>query len=211
MLKRRAMIPTWRWVQGAGMSIALIASSGCGGAKYKAMAEAAQSELSPRTIAQDDRHKLHLHEALVVQQGFSGLISVYVFMERAYLVGHVDRREQAEALLRTARTVAGLRSVEGYLPVKRSSADGGSTNRTASDLTLKAEIASSLALAPGVVKSRVHVEVLDGQVVLLGVVSGEDERVHAEAAAAGVNGVIGISNWLLLPEPQYMSLRRQIR
>jgi osmotically-inducible protein OsmY len=195
---------------GAGISIVLFTLSGCGGAKYKAMVDAAQSELSPRAIAQDDRHKLHLHEALVVEQGFSGLISAYVFMERAYLVGHVDRREQADALLRTARTIAGLRSVEGYLPLKPTGTDGSSVNNTASDAALKAEIASSLALAPGVVTSRVHVEVLDGHVVLLGVVSGEDERLHAEAAAAGVKGVTGITNWLLLPEPQYMSIRRQI-
>lgn len=195
----------------AGLVLALCAVQGCGGAKYKAMVEAAQSELSPRAIAHDDVHKVHLHEALVAEQGLSGLtLSIYVFMERAYLVGHVDSPEQGEAVLRTARHVQGLRSVEGYLPVTAPAADGNVVSDKASDVSLKAQVVSALALEPKVVKSRVHAEVLDGRVVLLGVVSGEPERHHAETAAAGVEGVKAVTNWLLLPEEGYMSIRKKI-
>lgn len=194
-----------------GMMLVIFALPGCGGAKYSAMVKAAQSELSPIAQTHDDLHKLHLHEALVADQGFSGLsLTVYVFMERAYVVGHVDSPEQAEAILRAARSVAGLRSVAGYLPVKRSSLPDSTVARTASDVTLKAQIKSALALAPGVVVSRVNIEVLDGKVVLLGVVSSNDERVYAEQAAAGVTEVKGVTNWLLLPEPEYMSIRQRL-
>ena len=42
--------------------------------------------------------------------GFSGLkLSIYVFMERAYMVGHVDNPQQAEAVLSAAKGVEGLR------------------------------------------------------------------------------------------------------
>ena len=194
-----------------GMMVVICVMPGCGGAKYSAMVKAARSELSPRAQAQDDLHKLHLHEALLADQGFSGLnLSMYVFMERAYVVGHVDNPEQAAAVLRTAMTVAGLRSVAGYLPVKKALPNDSTISNTASDLTVKAEIASALALAAGVVTSRVNVEVLDGQAVLLGVVSGSDERFSAEQAANGVKEVRGITNWLLLPEQGYMSIRSRV-
>jgi len=183
-----------------------LATQGCGGARpYAAMYKSASSELSTTAQARDHRLKIHLREALVGEQGFSGLLlSPYVFMERGYVVGHVDKPEQAEAVLRTARGVAGLRSVDGYLPVKPSSAS------TTSDVTLKAQIESALAIAPGVVKGRVDVDVLDGQVILLGVVSGDEERLHAEQAVS-VSGVKGITNWLLLPEPEYQSIRPRVR
>src|SRR6185295_9534202 len=115
-----------------GLALMLLMTTGCG-AQYKAMADAAQSELSPMTLAHDDRYKIRLHEALVQEQGFSGLtLSVHVFMERAYIVGHVDNREQAAAVLQTARKVSGLRSVEGYLPVKKSPSPKSAESSTTS-------------------------------------------------------------------------------
>src|SRR6185295_5229287 len=182
-----------------GLALMLLMTTGCG-AQYKAMADAAQSELSPMTLAHDDRYKIRLHEALVQEQGFSGLtLSVHVFMERAYIVGHVDNREQAAAVLQTARKVSGLRSVEGYLPVKESASNSNPASTTSS-VPLKPQVMAALALAPEVVKSRVNVEVLDNHVILLGVVSGNEERQSAERAAAGVEGVKDVTNWLLLPE-----------
>ncbi|HJT19860.1 MAG TPA: BON domain-containing protein [Nitrospira sp.] len=193
------------------VALLLVTSPGCV-AKYKAMAEAAQSEVSPRTIAQDDRHKIHLHEALIAQHGLSGLtLSTYAFMSRGYVVGQVDNREQAEAVLRTARLVPGLRSVDGYLLIKESASSDSAIKTAASDLALKAQIESAVALAPGVVRSRVHIEVLNGSVLLLGVVSGDQERRNAEAAAAEVNGVRDVTDWLLLPEAPYMSIRSKVR
>jgi osmotically-inducible protein OsmY len=202
---------TVRFFMFLAIVLTVIPLTGCPGAKYKAMADAAQSELSPMTLARDDRHKIQLHQALVVDQGFSGLLSVYVFMDRAYLVGRVDGPEQADALLRTARTAAGIRSVEGYLPVKQPAAKDNTEGSTASDVTLKTQIKAALALEPEVVTSRVNIEVLDGQAVLLGVVSGDNERLQAERAAAGVDGVKGLTNWLLLPESKYQTIRPRLR
>ncbi|BCA53098.1 transporter [Nitrospira sp. KM1] len=179
-------------------------------AKYKAMAEAAQSELSPRTIAQDDLQKIHVHEALVAAHGISGLtLSVYVFMAKVFVVGHVDTHEQIESVLKTARQVAGVRSADGYLPLKDGQASDATVGGLTSDATMKAHIISALAVTPGVVNSRIHVEVLDGHVVLLGVVSGQEEQFKAGRAAV-VEGVKDVTNWLLLPESRYMSIRRKV-
>jgi osmotically-inducible protein OsmY len=47
--------------------------------------------------------------------------------------------------------------------------------------------------------------------VLLGVVSGDEERRQAVDAVSGVEGVKGVTNWLLVPEPDYMAVRPKLR
>lgn len=51
----------------------------------------------------------------------------------------------------------------------------------ASDLALKAEVSSALKSAHGIIAARITATVLDGHVVLLGVVSDEEERRLAAA------------------------------
>ena len=43
-----------------------------------------------------------------------------------------------------------------------------------------------------------------------GVVSGDEEKMRAERAAAGTSGVKRVTNWQLLPESQYMAIRTQV-
>jgi hyperosmotically inducible periplasmic protein len=196
----------------SGLLVTAIALQGCGGGArpYSAMHKAAESELSPPAQARDHRLKMELRTALVNEQGLTGLmLTPDVFMERGYVIGRVETSDQADAVRRIAHSVPGLRSVDVYLPVTQTQ----STNESsiASDLTLKAEIASALRLAPGVVASRITTTVLDGHVVLLGVVSDEGERLRTAAAVSGVNGVKGVTNWLLLPESDYGTLRPKLR
>jgi osmotically-inducible protein OsmY len=174
------------------------------------MHKAAESELSPVAQARDHRLKMELRSALVSEEGLTGLtLSPDVFMERGYVIGRVQTSDQADAVRRIAHGVPGLRSVDLYLPV--AAAQSTEDSSMVSDLTLKAEIASALRLTPGVVATRITTTVLDGQVVLLGVVSGEDERRQVEKAVGGVNGVKKVTNWLLLPESGYGTVRPKLR
>jgi osmotically-inducible protein OsmY len=192
-----------------GFTFVLLVWSGCGGEGYKATMHSAEANLSSLTMA-DYRHQLRLQEALVANPGFAGLtLSAYVFMERGYVIGHVDNPDQAEAVFQAARKVQGLRSLDAFLPVKRVSPHD-TIGKVTSDEALKAQVESALAAAPGVVYSRVHVEVLDDRAVLLGVVSGSEEKVRAERAAAGTIGVKRIINWLLLPDTEYLAIRSQV-
>jgi hypothetical protein len=43
------------------------------------------------------------------------------------------------------------------------------------------------------------------------VVSGDDERRRVVEAVSGVEGVKGVTNWLLLPESDYMAVRPKLR
>jgi hyperosmotically inducible periplasmic protein len=184
---------------------------GCGGARpYSLMYKSASSELSATAQARDHRLKANLRAALIGEQGLAGLtLTPDVLMERGYVIGHVETAEQEATIRRIARGVSGLRSIDVYLPISQSQTTADSS--TISDMTIHTEIATALRLAPGVVASRINVTVLDRQAVLLGVVSGDEERHQVVEVVSGVEGLRGVTNWLLLPEPGYMAVRPKLR
>lgn len=194
---------------GLGIAVVLLCE-GCGGERYRTVVDAAESGLSSLTMADDHRHQRRLQEVLLAEPGFAGLVMTsYVFMDHGYVVGHVQTPEQAEAVYKTAKKVEGLRSLNAFLPVKRSSTfDAVGTG--SSDAALKAQVEAALARTPGVVDTRVHVEILDDRAILLGVVSGSEEKTRAEHAVASTLGVKRIINWLLLPETEYLAIRSQV-
>ena len=174
------------------------------------MYKSASSELSAPAQARDHRLKANLRAALLADQGLAGLtLSPDVIMERGFVIGRVDTSDQAEAVRRITNNIAGLRSVDVYLPLPQSAANAESN--TISDMTIHTEIATALHLAPGVVASRINVTVINQRAVLLGVVSGDDERRRVVEAVSGVEGVKGVTNWLLLPEADYMAVRPKLR
>ena len=204
MLTRKTRFGVW-----PGFALAaLMFCQGCGGDRYHTVVDAAESGLESLTMADDYRHQRHLQQVLLEEPAFAGLIlTAYVFMDHGYVVGHVNTPEQAEAVFQAAKKVEGLRSINAFLPVKRTADTIG---KVIPDSTVKAQLQSALARTPGIVESRVHVEVLDNRAILLGVVSGDEEKTRAEEAASATIGVKRIINWLLLPESQYLAIRSQV-
>jgi osmotically-inducible protein OsmY len=193
----------------AGLGIAgLLLCQGCVGDRYHGVVDAAGSRLESLTMADDYRHQRYLQQVLLEEPAFAGLtLTAYVFMDHGYVVGHVNSPEQAEAVFQAAKKVEGLRSINAYLPVKRTVDTVG---KVIPDSTVKTQVESALARTPGIVESRVHVEVLDNRAILLGVVSGDEEKNRAEEAASATIGVKRTINWLLLPESQYLAIRSQV-
>jgi osmotically-inducible protein OsmY len=172
--------------------------------------DAAETGLSSLTLADDYRHQRRLQEALLAEPAFAGLVlTSYVIMDHGYVIGHVQSPEQAEAVYQAASKVEGLRSLNAFLPVKRPSTVD-SVGKGSSDAELKAQVEAALARTPGVVDTRVHVEILDDRAILLGVVSGSEEKTRAEHAVASTLGVKRIINWLLLPDTDYLAIRSQV-
>ena len=187
---------------------ALLLFQGCGCDRYSTVVDAAESGLESLTMADDYRHQRHLQQVLLEEPAFAGLtLTAYVFMDHGYVVGHVNAPEQAEAVFQAAKKVEGLRSINAFLPVKRTVDTLG---KVIPDSTVKAQVEAALARTPGIVESRVRVEVLDNRAILLGVVSGDEEKTRAEETASATIGVKRIINWLLLPESQYLAIRSQV-
>jgi osmotically-inducible protein OsmY len=185
--------------------ILVLALNSCGEDRVTVLVEAAEERMNPLSAADDHASEVRLHQALVDHFGFSALgLSTYVFMNR----GYVDSLDQAQAVFETAKSVKGLQSVEAVLPVKQPPPTD--VGKVISDSALKSQIESALSRDTAMVSGRVHVEVLNGRVVLLGVVSGGEEKERAERAAAGTIGVTRVTNWLLLPETEYMAIRSQV-
>jgi hyperosmotically inducible periplasmic protein len=189
------------------LALALLLAAGCGGARpYRAMAKAASSEEAVFSQAEDHRLAMRVREAILADDP-SRVISVkpYAYMGHVYLVGFVNDADEATRLVSIANTVAGVRTVDSYLPVR--SASGS----TVSDEELKAKVKAAMALEPGEVAMRIESEALAGHVVLLGVVRSKDAVQSAGARARTVTGVKGVTNFLLVPEAEYESLRPHLR
>ena len=188
------------------LGVLLIVTAGCGGVRpYRAMARAATSEENVFAQAQDKELKVQLREALLAHGESPLAITPYVYMGRGFVVGFVGDGAQRDDVLSAAQGVQGLRSLQSYLP------DRPTTSSTANDVAAKANVKVALVPHPEIGVTHVDIEVLDGHVVLLGVVGSEEARESAVTAAAGVSGVKGVTNFLLLPEPDYESLRPHLR
>lgn len=196
------------WALLALASAALVGFAGCGGFRpYRRMAQAATSEESARSQAEDQRLRGALRQALIkVDPALVFHVTPYVYMGHAYLVGFVDTPAKKERTIAAAQAVPGVRSVDAYLPPPPAAGAPATA-----DATEKTAVKAALALSPDEVVTRIEVEVLAGQAVLLGVVDDEEAIDNAVSAARGVDGVTGVTNFLLLPESEYERRRPELR
>jgi hyperosmotically inducible protein len=142
-----------------------------------------------------------LREALAEADGLAGAsITPHVYMGHVFLVGFVTTSAQHDTATEAARDVEGVRSVNGYLPI-RAGADVARADAP-DDAAIEAKVKAELARS-GQPVARVDMDVLDGHVVLLGVVSSQEAAAAVSAAARRVSGVKGVTSFLLLPEPDY--------
>ena len=188
------------------LPLALLAL-GCGHARpYRAMAKAATSEENVFTQAQDKQCAMHIRESILTTDASQVLaITPHCYMGHVYLTGFVASQAQADDVVTRVRAMEGVRSVDTYLVPKPSD------RSLASDEMIKPKLKAQLALSPGEVATRVDSEVLAGHVVLLGVVSSPQAVEEAGQLAARTSGVTGVTNFLLLPEQGYESLRPHLR
>ena len=190
----------------ASLTLALLAA-GCGSARpYRAMAKAASSEENVFSQAEDHRLALRVREAILADDP-QRVVSVtpYAYMAHVYLVGFVNDADEGRRLESIANSVAGVRTMDSYLPVRPASGS------TVGDEELKAKVKAAMALEPGEVAMRIETEALAGHVVLLGVVSSQDAVDSAGARARTIAGVKGVTNFLIVPEAEYESLRPHLR
>ncbi|HKA30610.1 MAG TPA: BON domain-containing protein [Candidatus Binatia bacterium] len=183
--------------------VALAACSDVGPSRR--MAHGARSERNPTTQV-DDRHLANkLRSALADSDQLTDAdITPHVYMGHVFLVGFVTHSDQQGEATKAVQDVDGVRSVGAYLPVRSRPAKSGSN--VASDTAIEAKVRAALELV-GQPVTRIDLQVLDGHVVLMGVVKSQEAVSAATAAARSVSGVTGVTSFLLLPEPGYGMLR----
>jgi hyperosmotically inducible protein len=182
--------------------LGLVALAACSDVRpSRWMARGAGSEGNP-TGQVDDRFLADkLRSALADSDQLTGTnITPHVYMGHVFLVGFVTHSDQQGEATRAVQDVEGVRSVGAYLPVRSAPAKGGSN--VESDAVIEAKVKAALVLA-GQPVTRIDMQVLDGHVVLMGVVRSQEAVSAATAAARSVSGVTGVTSFLLLPEPGY--------
>src|SRR5262245_33287300 len=156
---------------------------GVGVRPYREMAQAATSEENVMAQVGDKRLTVQLREALLAN-GVGIGVTPHVYMDRAYLVGFVTSDAERTNALAAAQSVAGIRSVDSYLPTK--AAGVGTVSRTTTDVSLEAEVKAAIGIDRDERLTRVTVAVLDGHVVLLGVVASPESAAAVQQTAQGV-------------------------
>jgi len=196
-----------RWAAVAVVIVGCLMVSACGRMRpYRALAKAASSEENAAAQIQDHQLKARIRETIfTTNSGLALAVTPYAYMGHAFLVGFVGSADEADALMRAVRAIDGVRTLETYLPMRPAE------RSTAGDLELKAQVKGTLALEPGEVVTRIEIEVLAGHVVLLGVVRSSDAVTAAGTSVGRISGVTGVTNFLLVPEAEYESVRPRIR
>jgi osmotically-inducible protein OsmY len=142
--------------------------------------------------ARDSKTELALKSALLLDDPSTVLdITTVCLMGHVFLTGQVDSARQRATLIEEARQVSDVRSVDAYLPTKAELVPG--------DLSAM-EVKMSLFGSKDASPETMNIRALGGAVVLMGVVSTAQDRDAVAKAAAKVDGVAEVVNFLLLPE-----------
>jgi hyperosmotically inducible protein len=119
-------------------------------------------------------------------------ISTYCYNGHVYLVGEYDRVDQKNQAVKLAREVEGVKSVTDYfLPKKADETCGTTTN-----LKLLAKVKTELIGDKDISSTQIEVNVLQCNVILLGLVSSSAEIKKAIAHAKAVEGVRSVKSFL---------------
>jgi osmotically-inducible protein OsmY len=157
------------------------------GTTTKAAYQVATDERSPEVFAEDAvivksiQARLATHEDIDVRSEILN-ISVCVHRGRAVLVGELHSPAAARKAVETARQTQGVTWAEGYFLPRR---DGP----LLSDTTIAAKV-RSLFIGDSTLKGfQVDISVVQGHVVLAGVVSSMDQEMRCVDLAGQIEGV----------------------
>jgi hyperosmotically inducible protein len=119
-------------------------------------------------------------------------VHVYCFLKHVYLVGAINDRAFRAFALETARGTEGVKQVTGYFKPE--------TDTTADDLELAAKVRAELIGNGDLSSTQIEQEVMNGEVVLLGMVRSQADAALAVKVARGVEGVRKVTSFLVPPK-----------
>lgn len=144
------------------------------------------------TIADDKAIATSIKTALLQADFSEGWgTAVYSYYGNVFLVGEVPGNMQQKAV-EIAQKQKGMRSVttHWFTPQKSDEVD----------FVIRTKLRTNLIGAKGVSSTRIDTEVNSGRVLLLGVVSNEQEMAQVLKTAKGTAGVKFVKSYLMLPQ-----------
>lgn len=141
----------------------------------------------------DKQLQRRLRERLMLK-GFKG-VSAHVVAFNAYMVGRVSSRERANAAMEIGKSVEGLRSVTGkFFPY-------GSPRQSEKDLKLLKEVSTMFASSERLTATTLRVEVVQGNVILIGITCDPEQKSAAAAMPYEIAGVNKVIDYIVLKLP----------
>ncbi|MEF2231636.1 MAG: BON domain-containing protein [Pseudodesulfovibrio sp.] len=118
----------------------------------------------------------------------------FCYRGHVYVIGEYESREQVERAVKIAKDVQGVRQVTTYLLPKKE--DSGCSTMDAIEIHQK--LKQKLVGDKSIWSTNINIEVLQCNVVLLGIVGSRTEKAAAEAHAKSVKGVRGVKSFLIV-------------
>lgn len=142
----------------------------------------------------------------------AGQITTHCYFGRLYLVGEYDSQKQLRTIYECMDKVQNKRSVISHLYLKNETEDHDVLAEKAKYAELQAQLLADFE----VTSSPIEVEIVQGDIILLGVIKEKEERDRVMAHALSINGVNRVISYLYHqelggPEPQVMTAQLPAR
>jgi hyperosmotically inducible protein len=155
--------------------------------------ESARDERSIGDQAADKKISLTIKGKLADHDGKLALkVHVYCFLRQVYLVGALDNAAFRAFAIMTAESVENVKGVTPYF-VKES-------DTTTDDLTVATKVRAALIAEENLSSTQVETEVMNGEVVMVGMVRSKADEKLAIQVAKGVEGVKKVTSFLIPPK-----------
>jgi osmotically-inducible protein OsmY len=126
-------------------------------------------------------------------------LSAHVIDAKAYLIGQVSDRNQADYAVRTAATVEGLKSITcKFYPQAR---PDDAARDAANDALLLREVTGRFGKTRRLHGADLRVEVVSAHAILVGRARDYGQKTAALAIAAETSGVADVVDYITVPEP----------
>ena len=160
---------------------------------WGAVYESARDERSLKEQAADKAIVLSVKGALADRDAKKALkVKVYSFVGRVFLVGAVDDEAFRDFAVKTARGTKEVKTVKTHF-VKE-------TDTIKSDLEIAARVRAALIASKDLSSTQIENEVMNGEVVMLGMIRSRTDASIAVRIARGVEGVRKATSYLIPSE-----------
>ncbi|WP_207264337.1 BON domain-containing protein [Desulfovibrio sp. Huiquan2017] len=160
---------------------------------WGAIYDSARDERSVGDQAADKKISLAIKKDLADKDSGAALkIHVYSFLKHVYLVGAINDNAFRAFAVKTAKGTEGVIRVTTYFVAE--------SDTTADDLELAAKVRAELIGNGDLSSTQIEQEVLNGEVVLLGMVRSKADAALAVKVARSVGGVRKVTSFLIPSE-----------
>lgn len=160
---------------------------------WGAIYESARDERSVAQQADDKRISLDIKGQMANLDGKKALkIHAYCFMNEVYLIGAIDDVKFRNFAVKAAKQIKGVKRVRTHF-VKE-------TDTTSDDLAIAAKVRANLIAEGDLSATQIETEVMNGEVVMIGMVRSKADAKLAVKIAWATTGVRKVTSFLIPPK-----------